>query len=1341
MNELAAELPAAGVVRVVGPEEAGAGFLVSASGLIVTCAHVLAGCAPGATVSIEPHIVRRSLPATVDLLKDPPDVAVLRLTAPVPPEVLVLPLGRSPRTPQPGLRTFGYPQVRPEAGLPGELAVQGVTADAGYGQLALRSEEATLGFSGAPIWDPQLGVVIGMVKSIARGDPGQRLSNTAIGVPVEIIRELYPELRLREGCPYRGLEPFTEEHVDYYFGREHATSQLLTSLAAGHFVPVVAVSGGGKSSLLQAGLAKGLRDRPVVGLAQRIHCYQRVGSQPHAELLHSLAQHGILPSQELAAAPPQELAAAIRAAAPRAELIVVVDQFERLYTDCEDAERKRFVALLQCLATDTVKVVIALRADFYHLALADLGERLAAGQVALTPMTEQDLGRAIAAPAEKLLRSFQPGLTQQIIADVHGRPGDLPLLQFALTELWEHDAAGGVLTEETYQGLGVELPDGTHLPGAQGALIRRAEQLWQDLGPAGQLRLQRILLGLIAAQPAETSAASPVVGTRDLSRPARLAQWDEDDQRLIQRLIDARLLTAEMAPAGGQPTIEVSHEALLRAWPRLQNWLKERSQFVQWRAQDLAPNLERWLDSNKNPEFLLPRSLLDPALQWLNDYPDELAGPPADYIQAGKRRRTRRRGLLSGAVALLVVASLTAAGIFYSLRQTADQQRDDAIYRGTVAEALLLGNSNPSLAALLNLAAYRMQPAQDLISRLLSTENSPLSTPLTGFSGGVSFSSDGRTLAAGSGDTIRLWDMTNPTTPRPLGQPLTGFPASISTVAFSPHGRTLAIGSGNIIRLWDVADPAHPRPLGQPLNTSGHVLVVNNVHRVAFSPDGRTLASGNEDHTVRLWDVTDPTTPRPLGQPLNTSSPVESVAFSQHGHTLASGSYNGTVRLWDVTDPAHPRPLGQPLTGNIGSIWSVAFSRDGRTLASGGGDAIRLWDVADPAHPRLLGQPLTGNIGSIWSLAFSPDGRTLASGGDDTIRLWDVADPANPQPLGQPLTGHAGTVWSLAFSRDSRTLASGSDDGTVRLWSLPQTVLTGHTSTVRSVAFSRDSDTLASGSLDGTIRLWDVADPAHPQALGQPLTGHTGAVWSVAFSRDSRTLASGGVDGTIRLWDVADPTHPRPLGQPLTGHQGEVKSVAFSPNGRTLASGTFYFTVQLWDVADPAHPQALGRLLTGHTGTVRSVAFSRDSRTLASGSLDGTIRLWDVADPAHPQALGQPLASDNGQVDSVAFSPDGRTLANGNEDGTVQLWDVADPAHPQALGQPLTGHTGAVWSVAFSRDSRTLASSSDDSTIRLWNLNVDYAIGRICTTAGNDLTPQLWHTYVPQRSYQPPCAH
>jgi hypothetical protein len=151
----------------------------------------------------------------------------------VDPEVVILPLGRSPISGQEGLRTFGYPQLRPEAALPGELAFYGFTADHDYRQLALRSEEATFGFSGAPIWDPNLHAVVGMIKSIASGDPGARLGNTAIRVPVDTLRDLCPELRLPIGSPYRGLKPFTEEHLDYYFGREQASDQLLASRGGG----------------------------------------------------------------------------------------------------------------------------------------------------------------------------------------------------------------------------------------------------------------------------------------------------------------------------------------------------------------------------------------------------------------------------------------------------------------------------------------------------------------------------------------------------------------------------------------------------------------------------------------------------------------------------------------------------------------------------------------------------------------------------------------------------------------------------------------------------------------------------------------------------------------------------------------------------------------------------------------------------------------------------------------------------------------------------------------------------------------------------------------------------
>ncbi|MBV8863383.1 MAG: TIR domain-containing protein, partial [Mycobacterium sp.] len=274
-----------------------------------------------------------------------------------------------------------------------------------------------------------------------------------------------------------------------------------------------------------------------------------------------------------------------------------------------------------------------------------------------------------------------------------------------------------------------------------------------------------------------------------------------------------------------------------------------------------------------------------------------------------------------------------------------------------------------------------------------------------------------------------------------------------------------------------------------------------------------------------------------------TPAPVNSVALSSDGHSLAVGN-DDTIRLWNLTDPAHPVPLGGLVTGHTG-IDSVAFSSDGHTLAAAGhDDTIRLWNLTDPAHPSPLGQPLTGDTKRVWSVAFSPDGHTLAAGcADATVRLWNLTDPARAGPLGQPLAGHTNAVSSVAFSPDGHTLASGSFDRTVRLWSLTDPAhpvslgrpLTGHTTTVSSVAFSPNGHTLASGSWDATLRLWDLTDPAHPSPLGQPLTGHTSAVSSVAFSPDGHTLASGSADRSVRLWNLTDPARPRPLGQPLTG--------------------------------------------------------------------------------------------------------------------------------------------------------------------------------------------------------------
>ena len=1225
-------------------------------------------------------------------------------------------------------------------------------------------------------------------------------------------------VRGARGCPYRGLLPFGESDAEVFYGRERLAAELAVKLAArmtgGGLVVVTGASGSGKSSLLRAGLlpilARGQQvpgsDRwariimtptkgPLTELAARLAA---VGGPDALAVRDGLAQH---PDQAHLAIRSAVLAAAARHDAEppgtgdgAARLVLIVDQFEQVFTlnpdlDGEAARQAFITALCSAAATPVgpgqvppALVVLVVRGDFWDrcAAVPELVDALQDRQFVVGPMTESELRVAITGPAEAAGLRIDPGLTDTILGDLRVAGGDrsagvLPLLSQAMALTWEQ-REGDRLTSRGYAQAG----------GVSHAVQTGADRAYGAL-PAGQQALAREVLRTMTVASRDGGLARRPVTRDDLYTGLPDATHAD-----IDAVLDA--FAAERLAVLNEDKAQLSHDVLLRAWPRLRGWLEEDQ--ASWIVQgQLADAAAAWHDNHDDPSFLYRgaqlAALQQAATRWSANpaRSPALTGTQRDFLQAGERAALRSSRLRRGAfavLALLTVLAVAAAGSAFYQRAEAVRQRDQAIYNQVIAEALQLGTSDTPLAAQLTLAAYRIQPTQDLISRLLNTENIPLPSSVAAGAGGVNsvaFSPSGHMLASGGGadGTVRLWDVTDPAHPRPVGPPLTGGTGAVDWLAFSPGGHTLATGSlDGTVRLWDVTDPARPRPVGPPL--TGSTAVVS----VAFSPDGHTLASGSADGTVRLWDVTDPARPRPVGPPLTGGTgAVETVAFSPGGPTLVSADADGTVRLWDVADPAHPRPLGPPLTGSTAAVYSVAFSPDGHTLASGSADGTaQLWDVADPAHPRPLGPPLTGAATAVMSVAFSPDGHTLASGAAGAAQLWDVADPAHSRPVGPPMTGAAAAVASVAFSPDGNTLATGSLDGAIRLWNLPQTVLTSRAA-VASVAFSPGGHTLASGSLDGAVRLWDVIDPARPRPVGPPLTGGTAAVYSVAFSPDGHTLASAGADGVIRLWDVADPArprplgstptsrvgvlsvafspgghtlatrsldgairlwdvtdpaHPRPVGPPLTGGTAAVYSVAFSPDGHTLATGSLDGAVRMWDAADPAHPRPVGPPLTGSTGPLMSVAFSPDGHTLASAGADGAVRMWDAADPARPGLVGPPMTGAATAVVSVAFSPDGHTLASADYDGAVRMWDVADPAHPRPLGPPLTGSTAAVYSVAFSPDGHTLASGSADGTTRLWNLNVQYAIQRICATAGG-LKPRQWNQYILQLRYQPSCGH
>lgn len=1070
--------------------------------------------------------------------------------------------------------------------------------------------------------------------------------------------------------PYQGLLAFKEEDAPFFFGREAFTERLVKAATDQPFVAIIGPSGGGKSSLLHAGLLAQLRetgkfviasfrprDQPFMALAAALLPLLEPEMSETSRLMEirrlALAlRGGQLPLADV-------VGRLLQTEAKVDRLLLLVDHLEELFTLCDDVIiRLHFMDELLSVINKPpgrerpVTLILALRADFLGQALSHrpFADALQDAGHVLGPMSREELHRAVEKPAEIQGVAFEAGLMERILDDVGQEPGNLPLLEFALTLLWERQTHRR-LTHAAYEQIGR----------VDGALVQHANQVYESLNPDEQENARRLLVQMV--QPGDRAD--------DTRRPARRDELDEESWGMAQKLADARLATIGHDTEGDEQ-VELVHEALIRSWRKLSAWLDENRAFRAWQER-LRAGMRQWRASGGDEGALLRGAPLAESENWLEEQEERLSPAEQEYIRESQllhdrslaereaeraaRERTRQRILVGLAAGLtLTLLLLVVAGWQWREANLARTDAENARFGAEAAEAKAI---QAQIEAESDREIARKAHAKSLASQseLLLNEAHDLALLLSVESANIDLSVESRgSLLTGLMESPRLSKF------------LHGHKDDVRSVAISPDGRRLASGADDgMILVRDLGDAKEDSASDQAILLAGHD---ESVSSLAYSPDGRILASGGFDDAIRLWDA-------------------------------ATGE-----------------ELLEPLVEHSDNVWSLAFSPDGLTLASSGADGqILLWN-ADPGSSsfgQVLGPALEAHDGSVTSIAFSPDGRFLASGGSDSdIILWDTD---TLEPIGEPMMGHDGLVRSLTFSPDSNLLVSGSNDGTIVLWdmesgstSFAQPVgapLDDHQGWITDLAFSPDGATLASASRNQLIKLWDLAswmESVRPPQY-ETLQGHQDAVWSLAFKPDGKTLVSGGADNKLILWNI---DASQPLVEEIGIHAGSINALDFSPDGRLLASGGDGGAINLWDSVSG---EQLVPSLIGDPFFVRSLEFGPNSLVLASiGGTENIVKLWDTnqdslsfADPITdlPAPFPTPFTS-------VTFSPDGRVLVAGSREGHMLLWNVVleSATFGKVIGGPIRDHRTSIWDMAFSANGTQLATvtSADDDAI--WDMTV-----------------------------------
>jgi len=1152
--------------------------------------------------------------------------------------------------------------------------------------------------------------------------------------------------------PYKGLRAFPEADAADFFGRENLVDRLVARLGeegeGRRFLAVVGPSGSGKSSVVRAGLIPRLREGALPGsdtwffveimpgahpLDEVEAALLRIATNPPPDLIDLLDrdEHGLLEAADRVL--PQD----------RSQLFLVVDQLEELFTHVNDEElRARFLAALVTAVEDPrsrIRVLVTLRADFYDrpLIYRGFGELLASRIETVTPLTTEELERAIAGPAQRVGVKIEAALLAQTVTDASNRFGALPFMQYALTEVFER-SRGGTLTIADYHDLG----------GITGALAGRAESLLSARREQSRETIRQMFLRLVHFDE----------GSEDVRRRVRRSELDslEGDREAMTEAIDAftnhRLLTSDRDPVTREPTVEVAHEALLRSWPRLRGWIDSAREDVRSHRR-LAIEAAQWEDAGRDPSFVLRGSRLEGFEAWAAGSGIAFNSVEREYLEASVREREveraaeearRQREMLlerrSARRIRALVAVLTAAAVVATgLAVVANGQRERAALEARRASAREL-----AAAAVANLD---VDPERSILLAVKAVERT---RSVDGF---VLPEAEEALHQAVTASRLVRW-----------------LPVDAqAALDWSPTGDFVAMGADNTgrisIRNAETGDVV--------LTFQGPSAPITDV---AFSPDGSMLATASDDGRIAVWDATNGKFVGGMSGDGSASGP----SFSADG-SLVAGAWSepGIVKILDlstgtVTDSIRSLP-GASHTALDPRGRGIAVATEADNCDGEQWQVLRI-DLHTGGRLVLNGSEPCGAHFVSWS----PDGRYIAANADvANVKLWD----GTSGELRFTLVGHTDEVLGGDWSSDSSLLVTGAYDNTAKVWAIsaggaePLYSLTGlSTQTISEVAFSPDDEHVMTkwGGSRGVVRIWDVSPWGGAEVTGFPASA-PGWWWgNVAFLDERRVVLPNGSD-RLAVWDVQTGQEVGTIG-PRLGPSNRWESyprLDVSTDGSIIAIARGDQIVSLWDtttgerlvsVEEPRMHRfdlsSSGRYLaidTGGWGTAEivnrtgrslrsvgapdgleisdvqlspdedllalatleevaildwergtvvatiptqteDVAFDHSGRLIATAGDDRTPEIWKV----DTGELVATLSPQPGDIYGLGFSPDGSLLAVGSADGTIRLFDarsgrlVTLPSYEQAVGE-----------VAFSPDGSLLAVTTADGQARIWSLDLD----------------------------------